>query len=368
MNSRRRFSALVMVASLAGLWVCVVGLPGCQRGGGGEKPIRVAYITNGVASFWDVAEKGAQAAARDHNVRLEIYMPTDGVAEQKRVIEDLLIKGISGIAISPIDPDGQTDLLNNAVEQTLLITHDSDAPASRRLCYIGMDNYDAGWICGEVVREALPQGGQIILCVGRLDQLNARLRRQGVIDAILGRTPDPARFDDPTKPITEGPYTILETLVDGFDFAKAKADAVDSIAKYPELSCLVGLFGYNPPLCLEAVKEYGKLGEIQIVAFDEDETTLQGVIDGHIFGTVIQNPYMYGYDSVRVLAGLARGESLEAVLPEGEGITTIEEKKKLFPARVAKKKPGEPRTTEHGLVIEEIEVEAFWDRLRELTK
>ena len=366
--------------SVTGMFVVlllVAGLPGCQpggeNGGGTQKSngeaIRVAYITNGPASFWDVAEKGAQAAGRDFDVQVDVFMPTDDVAGQKRIVEDLLIKGIAGIAISPIDPAGQTDLLNSAAEQMLLLTHDSDAPESQRLCYIGMDNYDAGWICGEVVREALPAGGKIILCVGRLDQLNARLRRQGVVDAVLGRTPDATRFDEPGKSITEGAYTILETRVDGFDFAKAKADAVDSIAKYPDLSCFVGLFAYNPPLCLEAVKEAGKLNQIKIVGFDEDQTTLQGIIDGEVHGTVVQNPYMYGYDSVRVLAALARGNSLEQALPGEAGITMIEQKKKFFPARVVKKQPAaEKRTTAHGLEIEEVEVEAFRARLNELTQ
>ena len=57
-------------------------------------------------------------------------------------------------------------------------------------------------------------------------------------------------------------------------------------------------------MCLEAIKEAGKTGQIQIIAFDEEAPTLQGIIDGHIYGTVVQNPYRYGYESVRILAAL----------------------------------------------------------------
>ena len=358
---------LTLGTMLACVLMCGVFAGGCSRSTD-QRP-RIAFITNGQASFWDVAEKGAQAAAKDLDVNVDVFMPTDDVAGQKRVIEDLLIRGVTGIAISPIDPAGQTDLLNSAAERTLLIAHDSDAPESKRLCYIGMNNYDAGRMCGEIVRQALPEGGNIILCVGRLDQLNARQRRQGTMDAILGREPDESRFDPPGKVVSENGYTVLDTLVDGFDFGKAKADASDAISKYPNLNCMVGLFAYNPPLCLEAVREAGKTGQIQLVGFDEDQSTLQGIIDGEIFGTVVQNPYQYGYDSVRLLAELARGKSLEQAFAGNQGITMLDQKKKFFPARVVKKSPRtETYTAAHGLEIEELEVEAFRADLNELTQ
>ena len=94
-------------------------------------------------------------------------------------------------------------------------------------------------------------------------------------------------------------------------------------------------------MCLEAIKEAGKTGQIQIIAFDEEAPTLQGIIDGHIYGTVVQNPYRYGYESVRILAALARGD--RSVLPDG-GVLDV-------PARS----------------IRRDNVEAFWDELKTLT-
>ncbi|MBL4886069.1 MAG: sugar-binding protein [Planctomycetaceae bacterium] len=323
--------------------------------------ISVAFITNLPASFWDVAEKGTQAAGKEFDVNVEVFMPTDAVAGQKRIVEDLLIKEIDGIAISVIDAEGQMDLLDTAAEGTNLITHDSDAPNSKRLCYVGMDNYDAGYICGEVVREALPGGGKIMLFIGIVDQDNARLRRQGTIDAILGREPDSTRDDNQGGEITKGKYTILDTRVDGGDFNKAKTNASDAITKYPELNCMVGLFAYNPPMCLEAVKEADKVGQIKIVAFDEDDTTLQGIVDGEIYATVVQNPYMYGYESVRILAALARGEDLTDVMKASDGTVMIKQNTILFPARIIKKNPDADNKLE-------VEVGEYWSRLKELTK
>ena len=164
---------------------------------------RFAYVTNGVASFWTIASKGVIAAGNKLGVNTDVLMPAEGIADQKRMIEDLITRGVQGIAVSPIDAENQVDLLNQAAEKTRLITHDSDAPKANRLVYIGMDNYTAGRMCGELIREALPKGGKVMLFIGRLEQDNARRRRQGVIDALLGRSVDPSRFD-PADQVLEG--------------------------------------------------------------------------------------------------------------------------------------------------------------------
>jgi ribose transport system substrate-binding protein len=173
-----------------------------------------------------------------------------------------------------------------------------------------MDNYVAGRMCGELVKKALPDGGTVMLFVGRLEQLNAKLRRQGVIDELMDRDSDSSRYDEPGQVVKNDKYEILDTRTDNFDFGAAKALAEDAIAKHPDLGCMVGLFGYNPPYLLEALKGAEKLGKIKLVGFDEADETLQAIIDGHCVGTTVQNPYMYGYKSVEVLNGLAKGKTL----------------------------------------------------------
>ena len=304
-------NASIIVAVLVAFITISCGGSGEQ----GKKRPQVAFVTNGVGSFWVIADKGAHAGAKEFDVNVDVQMPAEGVADQKRIVQSLLARGVDGIAISPIDPDNQTDLLNEAAANTHLITHDSDAPRSNRLCFVGIDNYSAGRVCGQLVKEALPDGGNVMIFVGRLEQLNARQRRQGLIDELLDRAPDPSRQDPNSGIIKSEKYTILDTRTDQFDYAKAKAQVEDAIAKYPDLHCVIGLFAYNPPKCLEAVKEAGKSGQIKIIGFDEEDDTLQGIKDGHIYGTVVQNPYRYGYESMRILSGLARGD--RSVLPEG---------------------------------------------------
>lgn len=329
----------ILCLAVAAILALVSG--GCGGQGASAKP-EVAYVTNGIASFWVIAAKGARAAAQEFNAEVDVQMPAEGVGDQKRIVQSLLARGIDGIAISPIDPDNQTDLLDEAADRVPLITHDSDAPNSRRLCFVGIDNYAAGRACGQLVKQALPQGGRVMLFVGRLEQLNARLRRQGLIDELMDRLPDPTRQDPNAGPIQGERYTVLDTRTDQFDFAKAKAQVEDAIAKYPDLDCVVGLFAYNPPKCLEAVKEAGKVGRIRIVGFDEDDDTLQGIRNGEVYGTVVQDPYRYGYESVRILAALARND--RTVLPAG-GILHI-------PARQ----------------ITAANLDSFWTELRRLTQ
>ena len=107
-------------------------------------------------------------------------------------------------------------------------------------------------------------------------------------------------------------------MTDQFDKAKAKANVEDAVARNPDIAGMVGLFGYNPPLILEGLDRVGKLGKIKVMAFDEDEGTLQGVKDGNVVATVVQNPYQYGYESIHVLNELHKGN--KSIIPESKFI------------------------------------------------
>jgi ribose transport system substrate-binding protein len=280
-----------------------------------KKP-RIAFISNAVDPFWNIAGSGVKAGAKEFNADADIFMPAKGLADQVRIVESQLASGVDGIAISPCDAKNQVGLINQACAVTKVITQDSDAPDSKRLCFVGMDNYKAGRAAGKLVKEAIPKGGKVMLFVGRLEQLNAQQRRQGIIDELLDRPEQSLsslKIDPPGQPQAGPLYTVLDTRTDNDDRVRAQSNAEDAIAAVPDLACMVGLFAYNPPACLQALKGAKKNGQIKLVAFDEQEATLQGILDGDIHGTVSQQPYYYGYHSVRILAGLARGDN--SVLP-----------------------------------------------------
>ena len=275
-----------------------------------SKKITIAYVTNGVDPFWDLCAAGVRIAEKEFNIKCEVHMPTKGLVDQKRIMETLLAKGIDGIAISPIDAENQTAFINEAAKQTKLITHDADAPDSNRMLYIGTNNYKAGRALGQLVKDALPEGGEVMIFVGRLEQLNARQRRQGVIDELLGRTEQElssAKFDpvDAKNLKAEGSkYIILDTRTDNFDKAKAKSNAEDTITKYEDVACMVGLFAYNPPACLDAIREANRTGKIKVCGFDEQDALLQAIKDGHAQGTISQQPWKYGYESVKAMKSI----------------------------------------------------------------
>jgi ribose transport system substrate-binding protein len=175
--------------------------------------------------------------------------------------------------------------------------------------------------------------------VGRVEQDNARKRRQGVIDEVLGRSEDPNRYDPPEGEITNGSYTFVTTLTDQFDRVKAKANCEDILLRYPNLSGVVGLFVYNSPLCLDVLKQTGKVGTTKVFAFDEADETLQAIQDGLMEGTVVQNPYEYGVQSVKLLNEIVQGNLSQ--LPESKFID--------IPARR----------------IDKSNVKEFWEELRE---
>jgi ribose transport system substrate-binding protein len=215
-------------------------------------------------------------------------MPPEATAVvQKQKVEDLLTSGVQAIAISPLDADNQIDWLNSIGKKVPLITHDSDAPGSERLMYIGMDNYAGGRQCGELVVKALSDGGKVLLTIGRLEQDNSKYRRQGVIDVLLGRDrvasyykEQPDAWDPTEGEIVGDKYTIVATITDQGKPEVALAKAEDALNTYTDLNAMVGLFEYNPPALHQALKKANKLGEIALIGFDENDVTLQAIKDG----------------------------------------------------------------------------------------
>jgi ribose transport system substrate-binding protein len=294
-NSIRLFSIFVCTLLLSLL------ITGCQpapsggnasSGGAGTKH-KLAFVTNNASEFWTIARKGTEKAAKDiPNIEVEFRIPADGTAaEQQRQVDDLLAKGIHGIAISPVDPKNQTAMLNRAASQTLVVTQDSDAPDSNRSCYIGTDNVAAGRQAGELVKEALPQGGKIMVFVGVLDAANAQQRYQGLKEALAGSN-----------------VSIIDVRTDNTDRVRAKSNASDTLVNNPDIAGMVGLWSYNGPAILAAVREANKLDKVKIIAFDEEDETLTGIKDGAIYATVVQQPFEFGYRSMELMSKVLDGD------------------------------------------------------------
>jgi ribose transport system substrate-binding protein len=265
----------------------------CAGSGDSAKNLRLAFVTNNASDFWTIARRGTEKADVELNdLVVEFRIPSDGTAaEQKRLVDDLLAKGVEGIAISPVDPDNQTQMINEVAKQALVVTQDSDAPKSDRAFYVGTDNVAAGRQAGTLIKEALPQGGRIMIFVGKLDARNAQERYQGIRETLQGSS-----------------VQIIDVRTDDADRVRAKSNVSDTLVRYPEVTALVGLWSYNGPAILNAVREASKIGQVKIIAFDEEDETLAGVRDGSIYATVVQQPYEFGYQAIKMMHTVLKGD------------------------------------------------------------
>ena len=176
---------------LAGCFMIPI-LTGCNTAGSGPaKPVaadqrpKIAIVSNNAEDFWTICEAGAKKGAEEFKAELYFRKPASGSAdEQREIIDDLMSQGVNGLAISVNDPKNQLNFLNRIAAKIPLITQDNDAPDSKRICYIGTNNYQAGLAAGKLVKEALPDGGTIAICVRKARSGQCPQRRQAVLDEL----------------------------------------------------------------------------------------------------------------------------------------------------------------------------------------
>jgi ribose transport system substrate-binding protein len=252
----------------------------------------LVFVVNGASDFWKIAEAGvkkAQGELPKYNLQFK-YPEQAAAAVQQRVMEDLVAAGAAAIMVSAVDPKNQTDGLNKVAGQAVLFTTDSDAPKSKRVAYIGSSNVELGKDAGKLMLKALPQGGKCIGFVGLLGADNARERIEGVREVIKGSK-----------------VTLTDVRGDEIDQGRAKRNVEDALAANADVACLVGFYSYNTPRIYEVLKETGKLGKIKVIGFDEDPITLGGVKEGTIDGTVVQQPFEWGYQGMKLMAAYLDG-------------------------------------------------------------
>jgi len=265
-----------------------------------NKPVKmVVFITNSTSDFWKIARKGtekADAELSDVAVSFETTN-TGAVDEQNGLIRHALdAEEADAIAVSPVDPTAQKTVINNAAKRALVVTQDSDAPDTDRALYIGADNRAAGHQAGDLIKKALPQGGKIMVFVGKREVQNAKDRFEGLKEALQGSN-----------------IVVLDLMTDDADAGNARNNAYEALKKNPDIAGMVGLWSYNGPAIVQALRPEGKLGKVQIVCFDDDRDTLTAVKEGSIFATVAQQPFEYGYQAVTTVEKILKGD--RSVIP-----------------------------------------------------
>lgn len=257
-----------------------------------DKPT-LAFVVNGASDFWKAAEAGvkkAQAELPDYNLELK-YPEQSSVAIQQRLMDDLVTAGVKAIMVSAVDPKTSTDGLNKIASETALFTTDSDAPQTKRVAYIGSSNIDAGKQAAEIAKKAMPDGGKCLGFVGLLGADNAKERIEGMKEGLAG-----TRIE------------LIDVRGDDIDQARAKKNVEDALVASPEVTCMVGFYSYNTPRIYEALRDAGKLGQITVVGFDDDPITLGGVKEGTVAATVVQQPFEWAYQGMKLMAAYLKGD------------------------------------------------------------
>jgi ribose transport system substrate-binding protein len=302
----------------------VVALGALSGASEGQSKKTLAFVVNGASDFWKAAEAGvkkAQGELPNYNLTFK-YPEQSSAAIQTRMMDDLVAAGVAGILVSPVDPKTMGDALNRVGGQVALFTTDSDAPNSKRVVYIGSSNVEAGKQAGQLMVKAMPNGGKCMGFVGLPGADNARERIEGVKEVIKG-----------TK------IELVDVRADDIDQTRAKRNVEDTLTARPDINCMVGFYSYNTPRIYEALKEAGKIGKVTIIGFDEDGITLGGVKEGTIVGTVVQQPYEWGYQGMKDMAKYLEGD--KSFIPANKLI--------IIPTKI----------------IDKGNVDAFWAELKE---
>jgi len=254
---------------------------------------QIAFVVNGPSDFWKIAEAGVRKAQKelpDYELLFK-YPERADAAIQQRLMDDLVAAGVSAVAVSVVDPKTSTDAINRIASQVPLFTFDSDATDSKRVAYIGSSNTELGKNAGELAVKAMPNGGKCMGFVGLPGADNARERIEGFKAAVAGHN-----------------IELVDVRGDDIDQTRARANVDDTLVANPEINCMVGFYSYNPPRIYEALKDAGKLGQITVIAFDEDPITLGAVKEGSFAGTVVQQPFEWGYQGMKLLAAYVGGD------------------------------------------------------------
>jgi len=283
--------------------------------------------------FFDLARDGCEAAAAEMDGVTCLYIgPSEHTEmEQIQIVQDLITRGVDGIAVSPSNAPAMAKALARARDAGIpVLTWDADlleADQDIRATFIGTNNYQIGVELAGIVEELKPEGGSLCLQTGGAAAANHNLRLQGIRDTLGG-------FDDTTPPgerlTGENGWREVDgcPLITDDDSAKAVQGLADILNKYGDLDAFVstGAFTqWSDNAYRQAVEPHlGRMesGELVVVVADTLPMQMEQLADGYSHGQVGQRPYEMGYKSMYVLKDMIEGETPEDPIYTGLDVCT----------------------------------------------
>jgi simple sugar transport system substrate-binding protein len=265
----------------------------------GEKPIiRVSYhdVSNEFAPF---IKKGVEKAVADFNVDAKMVGPVGPDADkQVSEIEDLINKGVDGLAISSVSTDALAPVINRALTQGIpVVTFNTDNPSSKRLAFVGQDLVQSGRVAGKLLADTLGGKGKVIITT-----LDAAA--QWSIDREKGAREALSKYPD---------IKILTTVTTGTEPQQIYGAVENAMQAHPDVDGILSLECCSTPAAGQYVQRNNLVGKVKIVGFDMLPETIKLVQAGVIASTIDQAPEKQSYDAVKLLLDVLKGKEVQNV-------------------------------------------------------
>lgn len=252
-----------------------------------------------VHPFFEPVGVAAEKFAKEKGWDVLVKAPDKfDVQQQIEIMENLIAMKVDGIGIGATDPKALAPYVNKAVDAGIkVIAFETDTPDSKRMAYMGTDNYLAGRHLGAVLARELNNKGKVVILTGLPTQLSLNRRIDGIKDVLKEKYPD---------------VKIIDTQSSQGDPAKAVAMTEDMIKAHSDFDVLVGIDATAGPAAVSVWKAKGWKGnEKKIITFDNMPDNIQGLKDGFITSIITQMQHTWGPKILTKLNDLCDGKEIE---------------------------------------------------------
>jgi ribose transport system substrate-binding protein len=285
-------------------------------------------------AFSPPIEQGCQAAAKElGDVKCTYLGPTEyDEAKQVQLAQDMVTRGVAGLGISAGNPKAMARIMKMAKDKGIpVVTFDTDVlpeDAGLRSTYIGTDNYEFGVNLAQKVLEHKKSGGTVCIQSGAPASENLKARVQGIRDTLAGST-----RDKPVESLT-GQNGWTEPagcpVYNNDDITLAAQQVRDVMTNNPELSTFVAVGGwaqYAPQAykqAMEPLKARLDSKDLVVVFGDNFGPQLPLLAEGLSHYNIGQRPYDMGYETIKSLDKLTKGQPVEPFIKTGTEVCTPE--------------------------------------------
>ena len=282
---------MIQAAEISTAWCCVasaviLSLTGCAPLPHDPKETYLLITGDTRLPYWQTMLSGLNRAASELRVRAEMDGPEnyDPQAEYD-AFQRAVRRKPAGILLWAVDPNLMTPGINAAIAQGIpVITINADAPDSRRLLFVGTDNYKAGSLAGQLTADLLKGKGNVVVFETSAPA-NAKLRLAGLQDMLSQHH---GMKITQVVDVKGDPTTV-------FDAAKQLLGSKDPISAFVCISATAG------PEVGEVVNREHMAGKIAVIAMDADPRTLDLIQKGVVSAAVVQRPFTMAYFGLKYL-------------------------------------------------------------------